>query len=182
MISRRFPAAVAALFATAGLLSCSRQEQAVPQAPPSQAESAPAPTAPPGAKGNTVVSGEPTPGGAPALGSITFSKQVKADHSPVEAVTTFAPADTVIVSYYLADARPENVVKVRWIAPSGAVLNETSSTLGREGDGWGEFRIHRTPGLDPGVYKVELYLDETKAGEGSFTVDAAPAPTPTPSA
>jgi hypothetical protein len=111
---------------------------------------------------------------------VTFSKSVNADHSPNETAASFAPTDTVIVSYYLADGRPDNVVKVRWIAPSGAVLNEASSRLGREGDGWGEFRVNRQPGLDVGSYKVELYLDDVKAGEGSFTVAAPPAVTATP--
>lgn len=177
MSHRRFLAAAAAPLALV-VLSC-RGEQAVPQAPPAPVSDSARPTPAPGAStatGERVV----TPGGTPALGSVTVSKSVNADHSPGEAASTFAPNETVIVTYYLADGRPENVVKVRWIAPNGAVLNEASSTLGKGGDGWGEFRVNRQPGLEPGAYKVELYLDDVKAGEGSFTVDATPPPTATP--
>ncbi|HEY7862988.1 MAG TPA: hypothetical protein VIE39_04975 [Thermoanaerobaculia bacterium] len=178
MSSRRLLAAASVALAL-GAVSC-RREQTIPPAPPTPVPAAGVPT--PTALPATGTAGErvPTPGGTPALGSVTFSKTVNADHSPNEIASTFAPADTVIVSYYLADGRPENVVKVRWIAPTGTVLNEASSTLGKEGDGWGEFRINRRPGLDPGTYKVELYLDDVKAGEGSFTVEATPPPTPTP--
>lgn len=177
MNPRRFLAATAAPLALA-VLSC--REQSVPQAPPAPISDSARPTPAPGA--STGVSGErvPTPGGTPALGSVTVSKSVKADHSPGEAASTFAPNETVIVTYFLADGRPENVVKVRWIAPNGAVLNEASSTLGKVGDGWGEFRVNRQPGLEPGSYRVELYLDDVKAGESSFTVDATPPPTATP--
>jgi hypothetical protein len=169
---------VLALAVTLALSSC-RGEQTVPQAPAAPISDSARPTPEPGA---STASGErvPTPGGTPALGSVTLSKSVKADHSPGEAASTFAPTDTVIVTYFLADGRPENVVKVRWIAPNNAVLNEASSTLGKVGDGWGEFRVNRQPGLEPGSYKVELYLDDVKAGEGSFTVDATPPPTATP--
>lgn len=177
MSPRRFLAATAAPLALA-VLSC--REQTVPQAPAAPISESARPTPAPGT--STGVSGErvPTPGGTPALGSVTVSKSVKADHSPGEAASTFAPNETVIVTYFLADGRPENVVKVRWIAPNGAVLNEASSTLGKTGDGWGEFRVNRQPGLEPGSYKVELYLDDVKAGESSFTVDATPPPTATP--
>lgn len=176
-MTTRSLAAAAILLASTGL-ACGRKEQVVPAAP--------APTtggdvqASPSTQPRSATTPYPTPGGTPALGSVTFGKSVNADHSPKETASSFAPTDTVIVSYYIADGRPETVVKVRWIAPNGTVLNEASSALGKPGDGWGEFRVSRKPGLDPGSYLAELWIDDQKAGEGGFTVEGGAEITPTP--
>ncbi len=169
---RHFRLAVFVCLAAAlGATGCRRDDarSATPTAAPAAAPTAAAPATQPAAQ---------APPAAPfAVSSIELGKEIKPDKRVAEAITVFAPTDTIYASVVTSGTAPSVTLKARWTYEDGQLVNESEQTIAPQGPSATEFHIARPSGWPAGKYKVEIAANGAPAGSKDFEVrDAAPPP------
>ena len=146
---------------------------------------APEPTSPPPTHTPIpVVEATPTtPPRRPVFGDVTFAQDVTVDGKPVDAAQTFSEGITKIYGIFdyegMEDGRAYTHV---WMHEGGDSLsNDEVWSGGRQGQGWW-VRLEKDDGIVPGGYTLQLYVEGELIQEGVFTVEAAAAPLPPPTA
>ena len=156
--SRR--AALVALAAAALGAACGREDP--PPAPPAKSAAAAPPPAPPvrviPRPENVSVTGVHL-----GLGTDKYGRVAKATRA-------FARGDTVVVSVYSDGSAKTATLAVTWKDPGGKVMGEESRTVSYNGSQATPFKLAPAGGLAPGIYKVEVRLDEWLAETASFEV------------
>jgi hypothetical protein len=101
---------------------------------------------------------------------LTTAKGVNADDSPGETTSNFAPAETVYVSMWTADAPVGTEVRARWMGPDGKQFNEDRIVTDKAGDGYTSFYTRNRNGWAKGNYKVDILLNGQPAGSTTFVI------------
>ncbi|MBW8366279.1 MAG: DUF3244 domain-containing protein [Arenimonas sp.] len=160
--------AAAVVLATLSLSAC--QSEAPAGAPDAQTQ---APDAAPAAD-PAATAPAPVAMATASISKVELGNALDADGGLVEAKTTFAPMDSVVVVIYTAGndgaALARGVVGTRWLDQDGKVVHEESKPFDVAGTGTTTFQIGKMDGWPVGRYTIEISLDGQPAMSREFTV------------
>jgi hypothetical protein len=109
-----------------------------------------------------------------SISNVELGNALDADGRLVEAKTTFAPMDSVVVAIYTAGndgaAMAQGVVGTRWLDQDAKVVHEESKPFDVSGTGITTFQIGKMDGWPVGRYTIEISLDGQPAMSREFTV------------
>lgn len=152
MNNRLTYALIAALAGTVAVTGCKKKEEPVAATPaPAPAATEPAPA--------------PAPAAAPVSAtSVTVGNTAAADKS-VTAVSTFAPADKIIVSVKTDAATPANAtVDAKLTYQDGQVAGQQSATIAAGGADTTNIEFSNSNPWPAGKYKVDVTLNGAPVG------------------
>ena len=101
--------------------------------------------------------------------SIQLGRSLNADSTVGSFAATFAPGDTVYVSVHTAGAG-DATISVRWTF-EGRVVDEPKKQVSFKDVAATEFHLQGAPGLTPGHYTVEVFLNGQSTETRKFTVE-----------
>lgn len=130
-------------------------------------EAPPAPTPAP-----APMAGQAAPPATPpfAVAAITLGRQIGADKKVAEALSVFAPADTIYASVSTTGASPSVTLTARWTYQGGQLVNESQQTIAPTGPAVTEFHIAKPSGWPAGKYQVEISSPAGSLGATTFEV------------
>jgi hypothetical protein len=102
---------------------------------------------------------------------IDLGRGVSADHTVTETSETFTPRETVYAAVVTSGSAPTAELTARWTTLDGGVIDETTQTISPTGpETVNEFHIDTPTGLEPGRYRLEIFIDGDPAGTKEFVV------------
>ena len=110
--------------------------------------------------------------------SVVFARGLDDSFQPVDPTTTFVPADTVRVSVGFDGNPTKGVLKGKWYLDTQMIYEVTLDLANAaegdvevvDGNSYTGLSLSADGGLPVGSYKLEIYIDDVKAGEYPFTV------------
>lgn len=111
----------------------------------------------------------------PAVVTVTavdLGKTVGADKRVTDPTTSFAPKDVIYATVLTSGSSSNSVLKARWLAPDGQVIEETEQVIAPTGEAATEFHIGKPDGWPAGKYKLEVLLDGQPVQSVEYEVKA----------
>jgi hypothetical protein len=112
--------------------------------------------------------------------SVSLASEITDKAEPVKNMLEFSSTDKIYACVQLNYLIPGNIIKVKWLDDGDNVILESSDDPKTPfyAISWWTSELARDDGLEKpaGSYKVEIYLNDVKYNEYSFTI-TAPAPT-----
>jgi hypothetical protein len=105
-----------------------------------------------------------------SVNAVEMGRGVGADMRVTERVTTFAPSDVIHASVVTSGSAPSAKLRARWTYQDGQVVDETEQVIAPTGDAATEFHLSKPDGLQPGNYRVEIFLDGVSVKTQDFQV------------
>ena len=105
-----------------------------------------------------------------AVASVDLGSAIDANKRVVQAMTTFAPTDTIYASVATTGTGSAATLLARWTYQDGQVVNETTQTVSPTGPAVHEFHISKETPWPAGTYRVEILLNGTSTMTKEFTV------------
>jgi hypothetical protein len=108
--------------------------------------------------------------------SVSLAKEVNDKMEPLKTSQDFLSSDKIYACVQLNYIIPGNIIKVKWLDDKGDVILESSDEPKEPfyAISWWASELARDDGLEKpaGSYKVEIYLNDIKYNEYSFTITA----------
>jgi uncharacterized protein (DUF697 family) len=101
---------------------------------------------------------------------VTLGKQIGADKSVAQPLTTFGTRDTIYASVATIGSAPSATLVATWTFQTGQVVQADSQLIGPTGPANTEFHISKPSGWPVGAYKVTVTLNGALAGAKDFEV------------
>jgi len=102
--------------------------------------------------------------------ALDLGRNVGTDKQVTERIETFKPNDTIYASIHTTGSAPSSTMSVKWMDQNGQVLDQSEQPIvTAEGSNAMEFHLSK-PGLAPGTYKVEVFVDGNSVQSKEFHV------------
>ena len=101
---------------------------------------------------------------------VTLGKQIGADKSVAQPLTTFGTRDTIYASVATIGSAPSATLVATWTFQTGQVVQADSQLIGHTGPANTEFHISKPTAWPVGAYKVSITLNGALAGAQDFQV------------
>ena len=101
---------------------------------------------------------------------VTLGKQIGADKSVAQPLTTFGTRDTIYASVATIGSAPSATLVATWTFQTGQVVQADSQLIGPTGPANTEFHISKPTAWPVGAYKVSITLNGALAGAQDFQV------------
>jgi hypothetical protein len=145
--------------------------------PTAPAEPTSTPTTAPPTATNTVEA-SPTPTAEPKFSKITFALGATKDYKPVDPGITFQEGITQVHAIFEYSGMSKDATWERvWYLDGQEILRNDQKWTGDAAGVFDYFVDAGNEPLFPGEWVLELYVEDDKLAEGSFTIEAAATPT-----